>query len=77
MSSASSSIETPAFTRRTFDWERTSLFKGMSREDDRVSFETAAVIGIISATGAERLSLGFQPVTKTRAALFLLHAAEP
>ena len=38
MSSASSSIETPAFTRRTFDWESTSLLRGMSREDDRVIF---------------------------------------
>ena len=36
MSSASSSIETPAFTRRTLDWLSTSLLKGMSREDDRV-----------------------------------------
>jgi hypothetical protein len=36
MSQASSSIETPAFTRRTLDWLSTSLLKGMSREDDRV-----------------------------------------
>jgi len=36
MSSANSSIETPAFTRRTLDWLSTSLLKGMSREDDRV-----------------------------------------
>jgi len=28
-------------------------------------------IGMVSATGAERLSLDFQPVTKTGAALFL------
>ncbi|MCW2359830.1 hypothetical protein M2239_008004 [Bradyrhizobium elkanii] len=35
---AKSSIETPAFTRRTFDWLRTSLLKGMSREDDRTIF---------------------------------------
>jgi len=35
---ARSSIETPAFTRRTFDWLSTSLLKGMSREDDRVIF---------------------------------------
>jgi hypothetical protein len=32
MSSASSSIETPALMRRTFDWESTSLLKGISRE---------------------------------------------
>jgi hypothetical protein len=38
MSSASSSIETPAFTRRTFDWDRTSLLRGMSRDDERVIF---------------------------------------
>jgi len=38
MSSASSSIETPAFTRRTVDWDRTSLLKGMSRDDDSVIF---------------------------------------
>ena len=38
MSSASSSIETPAFTRRTFDWDRTSLLNGISREALRVIF---------------------------------------
>ena len=38
MSSASSSIETPAFTRRTLDWLSTSLLKGMSREALRVIF---------------------------------------
>ena len=32
---------------------------------------------MFSATGAERLSLGFQPVTKTGAALFLWNAADP
>jgi hypothetical protein len=74
MSSASSSIETLAFTRRTFDWERMSLLRAMSREGDRVIFGMAVAIGIISATGAERLSLGFQPVTKTGAALSLSSA---
>ncbi len=38
MDSASSSMETPAFTRRTLDWLNTSLLKGMSREDDKVIF---------------------------------------
>jgi hypothetical protein len=38
MSSASSSIETPAFTRRTLDWLSTSLLKGMSREALSVIF---------------------------------------
>ena len=36
MSSASSSMATPALMRRTLAWESTSLSKGMSREDDRV-----------------------------------------
>ena len=32
MSSASSSIETPALMRRTFDCDNASLLKGISRE---------------------------------------------
>ena len=44
MLSANCSIETPAFTRRTFDWLSTSLLKGMSREGDSVIFCTAFVI---------------------------------
>ena len=35
---ARSSIETPAFTRRTLDGLKTSLLKGMSREDERTIF---------------------------------------
>src|SRR6266849_6366491 len=58
----------PDLTRRTFDWERTSLLRGMSREEDRVIF---CVMVFFSATGAESLSLGYQPVTKAGAALFL------
>jgi hypothetical protein len=38
MSSASSSMEVPAFTRRTLAWLSTSLLKGMSREALRVIF---------------------------------------
>jgi hypothetical protein len=38
MSSAKSSIETPAFRRRTLDWLSTNLLKGMSREALRVIF---------------------------------------
>jgi len=38
MLSANCSIETPAFTRRTFDWLSTSLLNGMSREGDSVIF---------------------------------------
>jgi cold shock CspA family protein len=45
MSSASSSIETPALTWRTFDWLSISLLKGMSREALRVIF-CCLVIGI-------------------------------
>src|SRR3546814_9655319 len=51
--------------------------KGMSRDDDRVIVWTGVASGMVSATGAERLSLDFQPVTKTGAALFLLGAANP
>ena len=43
MLSASRSIETPAFTRRTLDWLRTSLLKGMSREGDSVIFLTFVI----------------------------------
>ena len=35
---AHGTIETPAFTRRTLDWLRTSLLNGMSREGDNVIF---------------------------------------
>ncbi|MGZ9051302.1 MAG: hypothetical protein ACXW3N_03680 [Rhodoplanes sp.] len=38
MSSASSSIETPALIRRTLDWLSTSLLNGMSRDEDRTIF---------------------------------------
>jgi hypothetical protein len=41
---AKTSIETMASTRRTLAWLNTSLLKGMSREDDRVVFCTAAAI---------------------------------
>ena len=71
MSSANSSVETPALTRRTFDWESTSLLKGMSRDDDKVIFLAAFAMVIYSATGAESLSLDFRPVTEKGAALSL------
>ena len=72
MSSASSSIETPALTRRTFDWESTSLLRGMSREDDRVIFFDAAWAMVFTPRrAAGSLSLGLLPVTKRSAALFL------
>ncbi|GGB29166.1 hypothetical protein GCM10011324_43520 [Allosediminivita pacifica] len=51
-------MEIPAFTRRTFDWLRVSLLKGMSREDARVIFFWAAFAMVFhSATGAESHSL--------------------
>jgi hypothetical protein len=38
MSWASSSTEIPDLTRRTLDWDTTSLLRGMSREDASVIF---------------------------------------
>ena len=38
LTTAHGAVETPAFMRRTFDWDRTSLLRGMSREDDSVIF---------------------------------------
>ena len=54
MSSASSSIETPAWRRRTFDWLSTSLLKGMSREALRVIFGTAFAMLMDSATDGQK-----------------------
>ena len=51
MSSASSSMEMPALTRRTLDWLSTSLLKGMSREALSVIFRTAVAMSMFSATG--------------------------
>src|SRR3546814_21184356 len=74
MSSASSSIEMPALIRRTLDWLRTSLLKGMSRDEDRVIFLTAVAIGMYSATGG-RKTLSRPPTRhETSAALFLQEA---
>src|SRR5580658_8253906 len=77
MSSASSSIEMPAFTRRTFDWDRTSLLKGMSREALRVIFWTAVAMSNSPRRAAESLSLDLQPITEIPALLSLSSAAEP
>ena len=57
MSSASSSIETPAFRRRTFDWLSTSLLKGMSREALRVIFGTAFAMLVVLRDGRPKDSL--------------------
>src|SRR5579883_2128438 len=71
MSSASSSIETPALMRRTLDWLSTSRLKGMSRE------ALSAILG--TDFDMDRLRDGrpgatlpaYQPVTKISSALFL------
>jgi hypothetical protein len=57
MSSASSSIETPAFTRRTFACDSTSLLKGMSRDALRTILGLAAAISVLRDGPAESLSL--------------------
>src|SRR5580692_5798828 len=54
MSSARSSMETPAFRRRTLDWLSTSLLKGMLREALSVILERAVVMVVISATGGQK-----------------------
>ena len=57
MSSASSSIETPALTRRTLDWLSTSLLKGMSREgDERDLLNGFRHVGFSTTGGRETLS---------------------
>ena len=67
ISSASSSIDTPALTWRTFDWLSISLLKGMSREALRVIFY-CLVIGISPRrAGLEPLSRPPSRSRKTRA----------
>src|SRR6266853_2697668 len=63
MSSASSSIETPAFTRRTLDWLSSSLLKGMSRDALRVIFWTEAIS--ILRDGRPRASLSSSNPSQT------------
>src|SRR6185437_2160203 len=73
MLSASCSIETPAFTRRTLDWLKTSLLKGISREGLSLIFWTLAMSDSPRrATG--RRSLDLQPVTNKPARLSLSDA---
>jgi len=60
MSSASSSIETPVFIVRTFDCERISLLKGMSRDALRVS-SGDAMVGFSRTASKETFSLAFIP----------------
>src|SRR5208283_1975617 len=60
MSSASCSIETPALIRRTFDWDSTSLLKGMSRDELRTILQTGCDIIFLRDGPAGRLSLDLQ-----------------
>src|ERR1700687_5915450 len=74
MLSASCSIETPVFTRRTLDWLSTSLLKGISRDGLSLIFETALVMSDSPRRAAERLSLELSPVTNRPARLSLSDA---
>src|SRR5258708_32529245 len=56
MSSASSSIDTPALMRRTFAWLNTSLLKGMSRDWLSVIFWVDFAISVSPRRAAESLS---------------------
>lgn len=60
MSSASSSIDTPALTWRTFDWLSISLLKGMSREALRVIFCCVGLMGYLRDRPAGSLSPDLQ-----------------
>ena len=70
MSSARSSIETPAFTRRTLAWLSTSLLKGMSREALRTIFAWTWP-SVFSATGGREPLSASNPSRNRGAALFL------
>ena len=70
MSSASSSIDTPALTRRTFAWLSTSLLKGMSREALRVIFFDFVMRLLRDGRSKASLSTS-KPVTKATARLSL------
>src|ERR1700746_1026004 len=74
MLSASCSIETPAFTRRTLDWLRTSLLKGMSREGDSVIFWTFVICTLHDGPPGDSL-LAFNPSRKASAPLTLVGSA--
>ena len=75
MSSASSSIATPALMRRTLDWLRTSLLKGMSRDSLKAILGCDLAMGgspVIRDGPAGSLSPGLRkPVTTFPSALFL------
>ncbi|MBT8426097.1 MAG: hypothetical protein KJO67_14055, partial [Silicimonas sp.] len=60
MSSANSSIDTPALTWRTFDWLSISLLMGMSREALRVIFCCVGLTGYLRDRPAGSLSPDLQ-----------------
>jgi len=64
MSSANSSIETPACTRRTLAWESTNLLNGMSRDRLSVIFGFVLAMSVLRDGWAKSLSLA--PSTRRR-----------
>src|SRR3546814_1626834 len=60
MSSARSSTEMPAFTRRTFAWDSTSLLKGMSWDRLRTILGLAVAMSVLHDGPAGSLSLDLQ-----------------
>src|ERR1700686_405048 len=77
MSSARSSTETPALTRRTFAWDRTSLLKGMSWDRLRTILGWGFVMCDVSMTGRPGDSLSaFNPsqTSPTPLSLWMGHA---
>src|SRR3546814_17286551 len=64
MSSARSSTEMPAFTRRTFAWDSTSLLKGMSWDRLRTILGLAVAMSVHHEGPAGRLTLDLQNRTK-------------
>ena len=72
MSSASSSIETPALMRRTLAWLRTSRLNGMSRELESAILATDFGMDHLRDGPAENLFLDLlEPVTEAAARLLL------
>ncbi len=71
MSSASSSIETPALMRRTLAWLSTRRLKGMSRELESAILGTDFGMDLLRDGPAETLSRPTQPVADRPALLSL------
>lgn len=71
MSSASSSMATPALMRRRFAWLSTRRLKGMSREAESAIMGTDVDMELLQDGPAGSLSPDPRPVTKTASALSL------